>query len=207
MNATILGPNSVKLPLRLLNQNQIYSLTFTPMQEGEHTIQLTWDNHPLPNTPIVAKTTSASTTTTTTTTQQTNATLTGANPTTTIDWSKLEVNGFGVHEAKINTEAEFVVDGSRCLVEASPAAPPEIKLTGTRCDVDVRVIQIGHNVFRCVYVPQIPGAYLLNIKWHDRQVGDSPYKVNIGMNSDPSKVPTHTPKPIHHTNKSLSSFL
>ena len=35
---------------------------------------------------------------------------------------------------------------------------------------------------------QNQGAYLLNIKWNERQIGESPYKVNIGMNSDPQKV-------------------
>jgi filamin len=29
---------------------------------------------------------------------------------------------------------------------------------------------------------------LLSIKWNDKQIGESPYKVNVGMSSDPSKV-------------------
>ena len=29
---------------------------------------------------------------------------------------------------------------------------------------------------------------MLSIKWNDKQIGDSPYKVNVGMSSDPSKV-------------------
>lgn len=189
LNASILAPNGAKLPFRLINQSPIYSLTFTASQDGEYSIQVTWDNHALPNTPIVAKT---STPVPIIMSSQPAVTNTPQQQQQQFDLSKIEISGYGLQEAKINTEAEFIIDGSRALLNATavsePLPVPEIKLTGTRCDVDVRVVPIGHNVFRCVYVPQIPGAYLLNIKWNDRQVGDSPYKVNIGMNSDPSKV-------------------
>lgn len=162
LSSTIVAPNNAKLPLRLSNQGSIYSLSFTALYEGEYMIHLLWDNQPLPNTPILAKTSQQS------------------------DLNKIEISGYGLHEAKINQEADFIIDGSRVGGELHTL--PEIKFTGTRCDIEVRIIQIGHNIYRCVYVPQIPGAYLLNIKWNDRQLGDSPYKVNIGMNSDPSKV-------------------
>ena len=161
LSSTIIAPNGTKLPLRLTSQGQNYSLSFNPIFEGEYKVHLLWDNHNLPNTPITAKTTLQS------------------------DIVKIEVNGNGLHEAKINQEADFVIDGSRA---GELYGLPEIKLTGTRCDIDVRMMQLGHNIYRCTYIPQIPGAYLLSIKWSDRQIGDSPYKVNIGMNSDPSKV-------------------
>lgn len=179
LNASIVAPNGSKLPLRLLNQSQVYALSFTPIFDGEYNIQVTWDNHPLPNTPIVAKTLQP--TVVAPPTQAAAAPL----PSQVVDFNKIEISGYGLHEAKINVESEFIVDGSR--VDGLHSLP-EIKFTGTRCDIDARLVQIAHNVYRCLYVPQIPGAYLLNVKWNDRQVGDSPYKVNIGMNSDPSKV-------------------
>lgn len=161
LSCTILAPNGTKLPLRLSSQGQVYSLSFTAIFEGEYKILILWNNHNLPNTPIIAKTSQQS------------------------DINRIEVSGIGLHEAKINQESDFIIDGSRA---GELYGLPEIRLTGTRCDIDVRMMQLGHNVFKCTYVPQIPGAYLLSIKWNDRQIGDSPYKVNIGMNSDPSKV-------------------
>lgn len=161
LNASILAPNGTKLPLRLTSQAQMYSLSFSALYEGEYKIHLTWDNYQLPNSPIIAKTSQQS------------------------DLNKIDVNGAGLAEGKINQEAEFVIDGSRA---GKIFGLPEIKLTGTRCDIEVRVMQLGQNIYRCTYVPQIPGAYLLNIKWNERQIGGSPYKVNVGMNSNPAKV-------------------
>jgi filamin len=161
LNAVIISPNGNKLPLRLLNQGSLYTLTFTPVYEGEYKIQLTWDAHALPNTPLIAKCDQMS------------------------DPSKIQVKGVGIKEAKINQEAEFIIDGSRA---GNLFGFPEIKLAGTKTDIDVKMQQISHNVFRCTYTPYIPGAYLLNIKWNDRQIIGSPFKVNVTMNSDPSKV-------------------
>ena len=139
----------------------MYSLSFAALYEGEYKIHLMWDNYQLPNTPIIAKTSQQA------------------------DLNKIEVNGHGLSEAKINQETDFVIDGSRA---GDLVGLPEIKLAGTRCDIEVRTIQLGHNIYRCSYVPQVPGTYLLNIKWADRQVGHSPYKVNVRMNSDSTKV-------------------
>ena len=161
LSASILAPNGTKLPLRLTSQGHMYALSFSALHEGEYKIHLAWDNYQLPNSPLIAKTSQQS------------------------DLSKIEVSGSGVSEAKINQESEFVVDGSRA---GKIVGLPEIKLTGTRCDIEVRVMQLGQNIYRCLYVPQIPGAYLLNIKWNDRQIGGSPYKINVGMNSNPAKV-------------------
>ena len=161
LSSTIISPNGSKLPLRLTNQGQIYSLSFASIYEGEYKIYLSWDNHNLPNTPITAKTSHHAET------------------------NRIEVNGNGLTESKINQEADFVIDGSKA---GELFGLPEVKLNGTRCDIDVRMMQLGHNIYRCTYVPQVPGAYLLSIKWNDRQIGDSPYKVNVGMNSDPAKV-------------------
>ena len=57
-----------------------------------------------------------------------------------------------------------------------------------KSDVDVRVMSLGDNKYKCAYTPQFPGAYLLNITWSDRQVKGSPFKVNVIATGDASKV-------------------
>ena len=161
LSATIMAPNGTKLPFRLNNQEKIYSLSFTSFYEGEYKIQLFWDGHALPHTPIFGKCG-----------QQ-------------LDLSKILVKGNGLREAKINQETEFVIDGSRA---GDIFGYPEVNMSGTKTDIDIRIHQLAHNTYRCTYTPHIPGAYLLSIKWNERQIGESPYKVNVGMNSDPSKV-------------------
>ena len=61
-------------------------------------------------------------------------------------------------------------------------------LTGVKSDIDVRVTPLGDNKYKCSYVPQLVGAYLLNIMWSDRQVKGSPFKVNVITTGDASKV-------------------
>ncbi len=86
----------------------------------------------MPNTPIIAKTSH----------------LTETN--------RIEVTGNGLHDAKINQESDFVIDGSKA---GDIYGLPEVKLNGTRCDIDVRMMQLGQNIYRCTYVPQIPGNF------------------------------------------------
>lgn len=80
-------------------------------------------------------------------------------------------------------DAEFVIDGT----EAGPGQP-HVTLTGVKSDVDVRVTSLGDNKYRCTYMPQLVGAYLLNIMWSDRQVKGSPFKVNVITTGDATKV-------------------
>jgi filamin len=121
-----------------------------------------WDNVAIANMPIVAKT---------------------YRP---VDIGRVQVHGLGLSEAKIGKEYEFIIDGSRA---GDLTGVPEVKMSGTRCDIDVRITHMGHHIYKCSYVPQIPGTYLIGLKWNGEQpLGDSPYKVTVGMTTDPAKV-------------------
>ena len=61
-------------------------------------------------------------------------------------------------------------------------------LTGVKSDIDVRCVSLGDDKYKCSYIPQLVGAYLLNIMWSDRQVKGSPFKVNVITTGDASKV-------------------
>ncbi len=136
MNALIISPNGNKLPFRLLSQGSLYTLIFTPAYEGDYKIQLTWDGHPLPNTPLIAKCDQTS------------------------DVTKIQVKGVGLKEAKINQEVDFIIDGSKA---GNLFGFPEIKMAGTKTDIDVRIQQIAHCIFRCSYTPYIPGKQSTNV--------------------------------------------
>jgi hypothetical protein len=68
--------------------------------------------------------------------------------------SLFEVNGMGLLEAKVNQESDFIIDGSRA---GELNGLPEIKLTGNSCDIEVKIMQMGHNIYRCSYIPHAPG--------------------------------------------------
>lgn len=134
LSATILSPNGSKLPFRLNGQGNIYSLSFTAFYEGEYKLQFFWDGHALPNTPIIGKCFQQS------------------------DASRIQVRGNGLKEAKINQESEFIIDGSRA---GDLFGYPEIKMTGTKVDIDVRMQQLGNNIYRCTYTPHMPGLKIV----------------------------------------------
>ena len=68
----------------------------------------------------------------------------------------IDLNGVGLTEAKLNQETDFIIDASRASEEVSM---PDIKLAGNICDIDVKIMQLGHNIYRCSYIPQIPGIF------------------------------------------------
>lgn len=120
LTAVINAPNGSKLPFKLTNtQPHIHTLVFTALYEGEYKIHLFFENHSIAsNMPIVGKTVSS-----------------------VPDMNRVEVHGVGLHDAKIGQEYEFVIDGSRAGPDL--AGLPEIKMVGTRCDIETRLTQIG----------------------------------------------------------------
>jgi filamin len=164
MTCVITAPNGSKLPCTL-EQNKpsrTYTLSFNPLFEGEYKIQVYWDHHPIANMPVVARTFKP------------------------VDMSKVRVHGTGLADAKIGKECEFIIDGSNA---GDLTGLPDVKMTGTWYDIEVRVVHMGNNVYKCSYVPQSPGTYLISCKWNETEsIGDSPYKVIVGMTTDPAKV-------------------
>ena len=100
-----------------------------------------------------------------------------------VNHEKVVLTGRGLKEARLREEAEFVIDGTE-----AGAGQPQVTLTGVKSDIDVRVTPLGHNKYKCSYVAQHVGAYLLSIMWSDRQVKGSPFKVNVISLADASKV-------------------
>ncbi|CAF0927406.1 unnamed protein product, partial [Didymodactylos carnosus] len=165
------GPGSLKadvrdidgrIPIRLDQQGSLYTVSFTAVREGKYDINVTYDNNLLPNMPLRAIATNVS----------------GQS-----DHIKVEVYGRGSHEARVNEEAEFTIDGTK-----AGSGIPSVRLTGTKSDVDIRIKSLENNVYSCSYIPSVPGVYLLSVTWADRQVRGSPFKINVLPAGNASKV-------------------
>jgi filamin len=104
----------------------------------------------------------------------------------TADYSKIEINGRGLYEARVNEEAEFMIDASKALIDDN--SKPIIRMTGLQTDIEVRIRQIEkyRHIFLCSYKPTLPGIYLLNIIWSDKELHGSPFKVNVLSNINPN---------------------
>lgn len=82
------------------------------------------------------------------------------------------LSGRGLKEARVNEEAEFIIDAKY----AGPGAPI-VHMKGTRSEQPVEIQSIMDRRYRCSYTPRVPGAYLLTIWWSERQLRGSPFKV------------------------------
>ncbi|KAK4318529.1 hypothetical protein Pmani_010470 [Petrolisthes manimaculis] len=103
-----------------------------------------------------------------------------AEPISTGDHTIVTLRGHGLTTARCGEQAEFIIDG----LSAGPGAP-DVTMSGTKTDVFVSLRDEGDGVWRAFYTLLIPGAYLLNVMWSDRQVRGCPLKVSV---ADASRV-------------------
>ncbi|ESO02631.1 hypothetical protein HELRODRAFT_161920 [Helobdella robusta] len=80
--------------------------------------------------------------------------------------------GPGLTCAEMNSVAEFMLDG------AGPTEP-QIVMIGVNGEVPVKYVKLAEGRYKCAYVPQAPGVYLLSITCHGNQIPGSPFKVTV----------------------------
>ncbi|XP_066943284.1 filamin-A isoform X1 [Macrobrachium rosenbergii] len=136
-------------------------LIFTPPGEGAYELHLWYSNLPLPNMPVHG----------------------WAEPVVTGDHTRVTLKGHGITTARCGEQSEFIIDGSA----AGPGAP-DVTMSGTKADVSVSLTHQGGGIWHAAYTPMLPGAYLLNVMWSDRQVRGCPLKVNVESVADASRV-------------------
>ncbi|KAK3780575.1 hypothetical protein RRG08_037514 [Elysia crispata] len=103
---------------------------------------------------------------------------------------KVVLSGRGLKEAEVNVPAVFQVDGT----QANPGKPQSY-LQGVRDQLPVSVENVRPQVYKCTYIPERPGAYLLYVNWNDKPLKGSPYKVAIREPARPHQVMATLGKP------------
>ena len=136
-------------------------LLFTPPGDGQYEINLSYNDIPLPESPIKG----------------------WVAPTATGDHTRVTLRGHGLTSAKSGEESEFIIDGS-----AAGPGLPDVTMTGTRSDINVNLTSEGGGIWRAIYTPNMTGVYLLNVMWSDRQVRGCPLKVSVESVADSSRV-------------------
>ena len=127
--------------------NGRYLISFMPRVPGEHYLSIWWADCPLPRNPCIGMASGGGMV------QQTPA-FTAALPAAAPNHEKVILTGRGLQEARVNQDADFIIDGT----EAGPGVP-DVKLTGVKCDIPVTVTSLGDNKYRCTYVPTIAGKF------------------------------------------------
>ena len=127
-------------------------VSFTPPAPGTYKLNLLFNEQSLPESPMPAYA----------------STVTGG------DYTRVTLRGHGLTSARCGDNAEFIIDGSN----AGPGSP-DVTIHGTNASVNVDVKSEGGGIWRATYNPRLPGVYLLNVMWSDRQVRGCPLKVRI----------------------------
>ncbi|XP_052784049.1 filamin-A-like isoform X2 [Mya arenaria] len=96
---------------------------------------------------------------------------------------KVLLRGKGLKEADLDKPAHFSIDGR----EAGPGEP-EARVHSIRSEPPVQIEPTGPKQYRCTYIPRVPGAYLLDIKWNGKPLKCCPFKIDVKKPVYPEKV-------------------
>jgi filamin len=148
-----------------------YAVKFVPRKKDDYFIRAYWSDTPINTFPIIAK--------------AMNEINPQPEPPCCIEIRPdlVSVHGPGISTGHVLEPSDFVVDGH----EAGPGEL-SIQMVGLKCDIPVACVQLSDYVFGCTYVPELQGAYLLNVLWCGMHVTGSPFKVSVVSGADATKV-------------------
>ena len=144
LTAYCIGPQKAATCEFFDHKDGTFSLSIKPQETGIHVLQVKYNDEHVPESPFFICISEPQDGMTKNAPIENEINLT----------SQIEVNGIGLVQAKVDQETDFIIDGSRA---GDLNGVPEIKLTGNSCDIEVKVMQLGHNIYRCSYIPHAAG--------------------------------------------------
>uniref|UniRef100_A0A3B4VFD9 Filamin B n=1 Tax=Seriola dumerili TaxID=41447 RepID=A0A3B4VFD9_SERDU len=161
LEVAVLSPSQRAVPCKVEPQPSkadVSLVRYTPTEEGVYAVNVSYDGHPIPGSPFPVE-----------------AQLPP-------DPSKVKAFGPGLKGGLVGNPAEFTIDtkgagtgGLGLTVEG----PTEAKI---ECSDN------GDGTCSVSYLPTEPGDYLVNILFEEVHIPGSPFKADIQMPFDPSKV-------------------
>ncbi|KAM7421946.1 hypothetical protein PAMA_010159 [Pampus argenteus] len=161
LEVSVLSPSQQAVPCKVQPQSSkadVSLVRYTPTEEGVYAVNVTYDGHPVPGSPFPVE-----------------AQLPP-------DPSKVKAFGPGLKGGLVGNPAEFTIDtkgagtgGLGLTVEG----PTEAKI---ECSDN------GDGTCSVSYLPTEPGDYLVNILFENVHIPGSPFKADIQMPFDPTKV-------------------
>nr|AAA58939.1 filamin [Gallus gallus] len=140
------------------NADGTYAVEYTPFEKGPHTVNVTYDGVPVPNSPFRVNVTE------------------GCHP------SRVKAQGPGLKEAFTNQPNAFSV-----VTRGAGIGGPGITVEGpSESKISCKDNKDGS--CSAEYVPYVPGDYDVNITYGGEHIPGSPFKVPVKDVVDPSKV-------------------
>ena len=139
---------SGEIPVEISKQqNETYSCNFTPLESGEHVLDISWSDQPLAGSPF-----------------RVNAVV----PTYP---SKCAASGEGLKRACVGKKAEFSVD-----CEQGGVGELQVTVQGPQDKLPVAVNETKPKNYDVSFTPQEVGAHDITINWGDEQIPESPFQ-------------------------------
>ncbi|XP_054641647.1 filamin-B [Dunckerocampus dactyliophorus] len=161
LEVEVLSPSQKAVPCKVEPQPgnaDVRLVRYTPTEEGVYAVNVSYDGHPISGSPFPVE---------------------GQLPP---DPSKVKAFGLGLKRGLVGNPAEFTIDtkgagtgGLGLTVEG----PTEAKI---ECSDN------GDGTCSVSYLPTEPGEYLVNILFEEVHIPGSPFRADIQMPFDPSKV-------------------
>ncbi|XP_020655556.3 filamin-B isoform X1 [Pogona vitticeps] len=131
---------------------------YIPREEGVHVVDVNYDGHPVPGSPYTVE-----------------ATLPP-------DPTKVRAHGPGLHGGLVGKPAEFTID-----TKGAGTGGLGLTVEGP-CEAKIECSDNGDGTCSVSYLPTKPGEYLVNILFEEVHIPGSPFRADIEMPFDASKV-------------------
>ncbi|RXN30122.1 filamin-C-like isoform X2 [Labeo rohita] len=165
VSVVIVDPENKNNTVEVLLENKgdnIFRCTYKPLQEGPHTIHVSFAGQPIPNSPFKVHISEAS----------------NANA------CRATGRGLQPKGVRVKEVADFTV-----FTKGAGTGELKVSVKGPGgVDVPVKVRDVGDGVFKCDYCPVKPGKYHVNITWGDQPIPRSPFEVEVSKEAGPQKV-------------------
>ena len=132
----------------------VYDIKLDPLRSGKHRVGIKWSGNHIPGSPFTMRI------------------LPGA------DATKCRAYGPGLEDGMVGDSSHFTIEtrdaGSGIL---------RVKLNGVRNAFNITLKPVSSTdprTLRADYSPKKPGEYLITIKWSEKDIPGSPFKVKIG---------------------------
>jgi filamin len=136
---------------------------YTPRDEGNHNVDITFNGTPIKNSPI-------------------NVFIKAAKP----DPTKCKCYGPGLEGGEAHEPARFTIEARNCLGDkiSSGGHPFHVGVTDPHgATIPAKCVDNRDGTYSCEYLPQEVGDYIVGVTLQGANVANAPYRVNIEENS------------------------
>ncbi|XP_063113409.1 filamin-B isoform X5 [Cavia porcellus] len=178
LDVTILSPSRKVVPCLVspMAGREGSSAKFIPREEGLYAVDVTYDGHPVPGSPYTVE-----------------ASLPP-------DPSKVKAHGPGLEGGLVGKPAEFTID-----TKGAGTGGLGLTVEGP-CEAKIECSDNGDGTCSVSYLPTKPGEYFVNILFEEVHIPGSPFKADIEMPFDPTKVVASGPG-LEHGKVGEAGFL